>query len=243
MAEWRLLRGWSADELVARLHRLEHAERNFEAPPGELARRPGWNQYRSEAVIAYERPGPPLADGYFARARVAVGSYEFSDPAIVLAHFDPRGPLLGRRLLLEIRVLVLGYLCGALVAAVEDEQREHESVFAFRYDTLAGHIERGAEWFILKKDHATGAVSFRIAAAWQPGDFPNWWSRLGFKLLARRYQLRWHRRAHRRLVGLIHLSVEDLLPEQRRLVTEGPDVKFAWGREVETSEREVVRKT
>ena len=243
MAEWRLLRGWSEPELLARLRALDDAPRNFDEPPEQLARRPGWNQYRSEAVIGYERPGPPLADGYFARARVAVANYEFSDPAIVLAHFDPRVPLLGRRLLLEIRVLTLRYLCGALVADVQEEPRDHESIFAFRYDTLAGHIERGAEWFILKKDHASGAVSFRIAAAWQPGDFPNWWSRLGFRLLARRYQLRWHRRAHRRLVGLIHLSVADLLPDQRRLVTEGPDVKFTWGVDVETEEREVVRGT
>jgi uncharacterized protein (UPF0548 family) len=243
VAEWRLLRGWSEDELVARLRALDSANRNFAESPAELARRPGWNQYRSEAVIAYERPGPPLADGYFARAKVAIANYEFSEPAIVLAHFDPRGPLLGRRILLEIRVLSLRYLCGVCVAAVEDEQGERASVFAFRYDTLEGHIERGAEWFILEKDHASGAVSFRIAAAWQPGDFPNGWSRLGFKLLARRYQLRWHRRAHRRLVGLIHLSVEDLLPDQRRLVTEGPDVKFTWGVAVEASEREVVRRT
>lgn len=238
-----MLRGWSETALLERLGSLAHAQRNFEEPPGELAHRHGWNQYRSDAVIAYEQPGPPVADGYFARARVAVENYQFSDPGIVLAHFDPRGPLLGRRLLLEIRVLALRYLCGAVVAAVEDERREHESVFWFRYDTLEGHIERGAEWFILTKEHASGAVSFRIAAAWRPGDFPNWWSRLGFKLLVRRYQLRWHRRAHRRLVGLIHHSVSDLRPEHRRLVTEGPEVSFTRGVAVEALEREVVRET
>lgn len=243
MAEWRLLRGWSEPALLERLAALAHTPRNFEEPPGELAHRHGWNQYRSDAVIAYEKPGPPLADGYFARAKVAVANYQFSDPDIVIAHFDPRGHLLGRRLLLEIRVLTLRYLCGAVVAAVEDHESRDQSVFAFRYDTLEGHIERGAEWFILTKDHASGAVSFRIAAAWQPGDFPNWWSRLGFRLLARRYQLRWHRRAHHRLVGLIHLSLEDLLPEQRRIVTEGPDVTFTWGVEVEAAEREVTRRT
>jgi uncharacterized protein (UPF0548 family) len=243
VAEWRLLRGWSEPELVARLHALAAASRNFEEPPGELARRHGWNQYRSDAVIAYERPGPALEDGYFHRAKVAITNYQFSEPAIVLAHFDPRGELLGRRLLLEIKVLALRYLCGVIIGAVEDEEREAESVFGFRYETLDGHIERGAEWFTLTKDHASGRVSFRIAAAWQPGEFPNWWSRLGFRLLARRYQLRWHRRAHRRLVGLIHLSVGDLLPEARRLVTEGPEVHFTWGVAVQTEEREVLRRS
>ena len=28
----------------------------------------------------------------------------------------------------------------------------------FRYDTLEGHIERGYEWFLLTKDHATGGI-------------------------------------------------------------------------------------
>jgi uncharacterized protein (UPF0548 family) len=243
MAEWRLGRGWSEAELLERLRALGGAARNFDEPPGELARRHGWNQYRSEAVIAYEAPGPPVPDGYFARARVAISNYQFSDPAIVRAHFDPRVPLPQRPMLLEIRVLLLRYLCGVLIAAVEEEQSATTARFAFRYDTLDGHIERGAEWFILTKDLATGRISFRIAAAWRPGDFPNWWSRLGFRALARRYQLRWHRRAHRRLVGLLHVTVADLLPEQRRLVTEGPDVQFVWGAEVPTSEREVVRGT
>ena len=241
MAEWRLLRGWSEPELLERQRSLAALERNFEEPPDEITSRPGWNQYRSDAVIAREMPGPPAPDGAFERARVAVASYQFSDPGIVLAHFDPRGPLLGRRILLEIQVLTLRYLCGTVVAAVTEESDEVRSTFAFRYDTLEGHIERGAEWFMLTKDHASGDVAFRIAAAWKPGDFPNWWSRVGFRLLARRYQLRWHRRAHHRLARLAHLEMEELQPEQRRLVTEGPDVKFQWGPPVEVRERETVR--
>lgn len=244
MGEWRLLRGWSEAELLERKARLDAAGRNFEEPPEDITHRHGWNQYRSDAVIACEAPGPPEEDGFYARARVAVTNYQFSDPGIVLAHFDPRGPLLGRRLLLEVRVLGLRYLCGALIAAVTDESDAESSTFAFRYDTLEGHIERGAEWFILTKRHDTGEVAFRIAAAWKPGDFPNWWSRLGFKLLARRYQLRWHRRAHQRLVNLVHVGIEELQPAQRRLVTEGPRVAFAWGAaEVQAEEREITRET
>lgn len=243
MADWRLLRGWSEPELVQRKLRLATSDRNFADSPDDITHRAGWNQYRSDAVIARETPGPPVHDGYFERAKVAVANYQFSDPAIVLAHFDPRGPLLGRRLLLEIHVLGLRYLCGAVIAAVTDESDDAHSTFAFRYDTLDGHIERGSEWFILTKDYGTGEVAFRIAAAWQPGDFPNWWSRAGFKVLARRYQLRWHRRAHQRLVRLLHVNVEMLQPEEKRLVTQGPVVKFTWGPDVPTSEREVTRRT
>jgi uncharacterized protein (UPF0548 family) len=43
----------------------------------------------------------------FERARVALANYQFSDPNIVIAHFDPALPLLGRRMLLEIQVLGL----------------------------------------------------------------------------------------------------------------------------------------
>lgn len=60
-------------------------------------------------------------------------------------------------------------------------------------------LERGSEWFIITKNHRDGTVRFSISALWEPGQFPNRWSRLGFKLLARRYQRAWHRRAFRRL--------------------------------------------
>jgi uncharacterized membrane protein len=52
---------------------------------------------------------------------------------------------------------------------------------------------------MVTKDHRDGLVRFSIAARWEPGQFPNRWSRLGFALLARRYQRAWHRRAFRRL--------------------------------------------
>ena len=76
---------------------------------------------------------------------------------------------------------------------------------ASRYDTLVGHIERGIEWFTLTRS-ADGNLHFRIEAHWQRGELPNWWSRLGFALLARRYQRMWHRQAHRRLWLLAHFG-------------------------------------
>ena len=82
---------------------------------------------------------------------------------------------------------------------VRDRPDVEASSWGYRYDTLAGHLEAGSEWFLLDKDHASGEVSFRIEAVWRPGQFPNWWSRVGFRWLARRYQRAWHRQAHRRL--------------------------------------------
>jgi uncharacterized protein (UPF0548 family) len=195
MAEWRLFRGWTPGELRERLDRLPTLAKNFEGVEEDMTGDRGWRHYHSEAVVAIE----PEGDIMFGRARQAVATCQFSNPDIVVAHLDPNVPLLLRRLLLEIRLFGLHYLCPAVVSRVREESR----VYGFRYDTLDGHIEQGVEWFLLTKN-AQGEIRFRIEARWRRGDFPNWWSHLGFILLAERYQRRWHRDAHRRLSLLSH---------------------------------------
>ena len=232
MAEWRFLRGWSEAELAERLRALRGRGRNFDAADEAMTAEHGWHGYASEAVLATERPGPPAADGFFERGWLAMTRFRFSDPTIVTAHFDPEDGLLGRRMLLEVKVLGLRYLNGTVVHAVRMETVEGRTIHGFRYDTLEGHIERGAEWFMLTKDHASGDVRFLIRARWQPGDFPNWWSRAGFHVLARRYQRRWHVRAHHRLLGLMREPQAALQLRRGRLAHEGPEVTFTWERGV-----------
>ena len=204
MAEWRLGRGWNEVELLERLNALRDAPRNLEASVSEIEGNPRWHHDHSEAAIGEEDPGPPVPGGPFERGALAVSNYQFSDPHIVIAHFDRASNLMGRRILLELRALrILHYLGGVVVGAVRSESGDRASVFGFRYETLAGHIERGAEWFLLRKDHVTGVIRFRIEAAWLPGQLPNWWSRIGFSMLGRRYQERWHRRAHAAMAALI----------------------------------------
>jgi uncharacterized protein (UPF0548 family) len=164
---------------------------------------PGWRYYGSEGVIAREAPGAPVAGGPFERGRAAVAEYRFSDPAIVRAYFDFRAPLRGRRMLLELRALGLRYLCGVVVGEVEDSTIDGVFTFGYRYDTLEGHIERGAEWFLLAKQAETGDIGFSISAHWREGQFPNWWSRVGFEWLGPRYQRKWHHRSRLRLAGII----------------------------------------
>ena len=220
MAEWRLFSNWPSRALRDRLDALPTRQVNFDADESQMTGDQGWRHYQSEAVIANEREGAAIFD----RARVALASYQFSDPGIVVAHFDPATPLLMRRLLLEIKVLGLHYLCPAVVHKVRDEP----GVFGFRYDTLEGHIERGVEWFVVSKD-AEGRIRFRIEARWRRGDFPNWWSRLGFAVLSGPYQRRWHRRAHRRLSMLAHYGA--LRPPRRDaagLTHQGIEVVFTY---------------
>lgn len=221
MAEWRIVRGWDEEALTARLAALDALERNFD-PAAPLTADRGWLHHASETTIASERAGPPEPGGAFERAREAIIRYEFSDPRIVTAHFDPGAPLDGRRMLLELKPLFLRFLAGVMVSAVREESSATETVFGYRYDTLQGHVERGQEWFLLLKSHASGDIRFRISADWQAGQFPNWWSRIGFWFLGPYYQRLWLRRAHRRLRRVV--EVDRPVPDpEARLLHEGPE--------------------
>lgn len=197
MADWRLGRSWSEREIQRLLESLASAERNFADDPDQLDASPDWLKYSSEAVVGREQPGPPVPEGPFIRGGAAITNYQFSDTRIVIPHFDESTPLQHRRILLEMRALrFLRFLGGVIIGAIRSESVGEKTVFGYRYDTLEGHIERGSEWILLTKDHNSGLIRFRISASWLPGDFPNWWSGIGFHLVGRHYQQKWHRRAH-----------------------------------------------
>ncbi|MEX2570089.1 MAG: DUF1990 family protein [Gemmatimonadota bacterium] len=228
MAEWRVQRGWTEEELAERLERLQDRRVNFDIDPAEMTPAQGWNRYTSEATIAHEPPGSAIPDGPFKRAEVAVANYQFSDPSIVVGHFDATSRLLGRRMLLEMKaVRVLHYLAGVVIGAVRFEEQDGRDTFGFRYDTLEGHIECGSEWFLLTKHQDTGEIRFRIEAAWRPGQFPNWWSRIGFRCLGPRYQRRWHHEAHHRLFRVArHGTSGSPAVDRLGLAHTGPEVHF-----------------
>jgi len=224
MAEWRFLRPWTEPELRQRLLELENVDRNFAFEDTE--KEAGWRRQYSRARLARERPGDAEEDGAFVRLCTALENYEFSDPRIVIAHFDNRAPLLNRRMLLELRIWGLRYLTGVIVGAVRNERSDDNEYFGFRYETLEGHIESGYEWFLLRKDRATGEIFFSIEARWKEGTFPNFWSRLGFWLLANRKQKEWHRHAHQRMTLLSRYPLAELRQRRSELAHEGPEVIF-----------------
>jgi uncharacterized membrane protein len=220
--EWLFGKGWTDEALSTRLAALTAAIQRAHGAssasagptafdPAVLERRKDVGRLRhivSTEVLAREGVGVPEADGPFARACHLIAAYELSDPQIVTAHFDRAAPLSRRPMLLEIKVLGLRFLCAVVVSDVVAQTNDHETLFGFRIDTVAPHLERGSEWFRLTKSHRDGLIRLSIAALWEPGQFPNRWSRLGFELLSRRYQRAWHRRAFRRLR-------DRLLPAQR----------------------------
>lgn len=203
MSTWRVGRSWPDEALAAALDRAAHLSPSVGGPDDALTLEHGWSQVRSQALVAREEPGEPRPGGAFQRACALVMAMEHSDPRVVLAHFDAGRPFEGRDLLLELKALGMHFLAPVRVAEVRRASDVDHTLFGFQIVTLPGHIERGREWFLLEKRHATGEVRFRIEAAWQPGEFPGWWARLGFHLLGRRYQRAWHRLTHERLRKLL----------------------------------------
>jgi len=207
MSLWRFGTRWPEETLKAYLAELKDRTVNFDTPLEQMILANGWTIDGSHDSIGTEPEGPPVADGLFERAKQALINYDFSDPSIVMGHYDPDDPFVGRDMLLELKVPGLRFLGGVRVHSVREEVEHGTTLFGFRYDTLEGHIERGFEWFLLTKDHETGEVHFRIEAHWQPGNFPNWWSRLGFRLLGEHYRSLWRHRAPQRLRRLAHQPV------------------------------------
>jgi hypothetical protein len=225
MAEWRFGYGWTNAELNERLAATKLLPMNFD--PEEV----GFRRYHSRAMLALESPGAPVPGGPFKRAISPIENYRFSDPSIVVGHFETASPLRDRRILLELKVLGFHFLCGVVVTDVclEEEIETsggRETVFGFRYDTLQGHIEAGSEWFLLSKRHRTGEVCFTIQASWKLGDFPNLWSEAGFRVLGKRYQLAWHRLAYLRLREMIGSKGRHLapIPNDTSLFHAGPPI-------------------
>ncbi|HYO53236.1 DUF1990 family protein [Archangium sp.] len=216
--EWRWLRGWSEDEVSERLARAATLPLNFETAEEEMTPGNGWSQVESQAVIARDRPGTPSGDDAFDRLKHAITHYGFSDPRVVYGHFDASVPLKGRPVLLELKSMGLHYLCPVRIGAVRSEEEGEWTLFGFRIDTLWGHIEAGREWFLLSKDHRGGELRFHIKAAWREGHFPNWWSRLGFALVGRRYQRAWHHLAHARLRELLRTGHLERHPDAKELL-------------------------
>ncbi|MCP3166020.1 DUF1990 family protein [Myxococcus qinghaiensis] len=201
MIEWRWFSGWTDDELAPRLEKAGALVRNFTAASGEMTLEAGWNQVHSVSTLGREQPGPPSPTGLFERARGVLETFDFSDPRIVRWHFSSDTPLHGRTVLLELKSLAerLRFLCAVRVGDTRLEIGETCSVYGFSFETLDGHLEKGREWFLLRKQHDTGEVRFEIEASWRPGTFPNAWSRVGFALVGKRYQRAWHRLTHARL--------------------------------------------
>ena len=167
----------------------------------------GWVVDDHCTPLGHEPPGRPTDAGPFAIARGLVRGYEFADPTLIRAIYDPGEPLENRSMLLEGRFLGLRFLLGVRVVRIVDDVSESEgrSVqrWGWSYRTLKGHLETGQMDFEVLKWLDTGEVEFRIHAVSRPAKIPNPIVRAGFRVLGRRLQLRFARVAGQRMRHLV----------------------------------------
>ncbi|MGH2942827.1 MAG: DUF1990 family protein, partial [Solirubrobacteraceae bacterium] len=186
------------------------AGRSLNFDPAEIAGavpETGWHVDDYDQPLPAEPPGEPVAGASFEIARRLMSDYAFADPAIVRAVFDPAGELADRNMLLQVRFGPLRFLLGCRVGAIADETRtvggRAVRVWGWSYGTLAGHFERGQMDFAVWKWIDDGTVEFRIHVVSRPAKVGNPLVRLGFRLVGRREQVRFARRACERMGGLV----------------------------------------
>jgi uncharacterized protein (UPF0548 family) len=181
---------------------------NFEPQPLE-AYTPdrGWHADALSQRLPGERPGDPVPGGAWHVARRLMEDYRMADPRIVRATWNPRAALLGREMLLELRLYrIFSIRAGVRVTRVWDEERvvagRRARVFGYEYVTLRGHVEMGRMDYQLYKWRDKGVVEFRLHAHSRASEDGAPWVRLGFRLFGRREQVRFFRRCCERIARL-----------------------------------------
>jgi uncharacterized protein (UPF0548 family) len=203
------------DERLAATPRAQRAladlaGRPLNFAPSDIAQatpQDGWQIDDYRQPLPAEPPGAPAADASFAAAQRLMTDYAFADPAIVRAVYDPAQGLAQRNMLLALRFGPLRLFVGCRVGAITDATRtvggRPVQVWGWSYGTLAGHVERGQMDFAVWKWLDDGAVEFRIHVVSRRAPVRNPFIRLGVRLVGRREQVRFARRACERMGELV----------------------------------------
>lgn len=195
--------------LHAGLHRLPL---NFDPDRHDMNRpESGWYVDDYRQPLPAEPPGPPIAGGSWEIGRRLVRNYEYADPAIIREICRTGPPEPGRNMLLEGRFYGLRFYLGLRVGDVIDEVIEQDGrrarVWGWNYRTLQGHLERGQMNQEVRKWLDTGEVEFHVHGFSQRASIPNPIVRLGFVLFGRYTQVKFYRRACRRMEALTTAAV------------------------------------
>jgi len=190
-----------------RLAELEHKRLNFDLDRREeFKAENGWRIDEVRQPLPPEPPGPPLPHGSWEAARRLARNYDFAEPSIVRATFDPEQPLEHRNMLLELRFyglrLYAGVRVGEIYDKTVDEHGTRGRVWGWNYRTLEGHIEQGQMDWQVWKWLDSGEVEFRITAFSKAASEGNPIVRLGFRLFGRREQLKFLARTSERMARL-----------------------------------------
>lgn len=173
----------------------------------------GWHVDDLRQPLPPEPPGPPVEGGSWQVAQRLMRGYEFADPSIARAVYDPDEPLEGRTMLLQLRFHGLRFQAGVRVSAVYDEVRGQDGrparVWGWAYQTLEGHLEMGQMDWQVWKWLDTGEVEFRIQAYSRGSPERNPLVRLGFRIFGRREQLAFLHSTLERMCRLTEIALRE----------------------------------
>jgi uncharacterized protein (UPF0548 family) len=195
-----------------RLARLRTTELNFRPrQDGPFTRQQGWRLDHYRRRLPSEPPGPPVPGGSWELAKRLSETYEFADPTLVRAFYDPREPLIGRTMLLEVHFWGLRIYAGVRVGGASDGIREHDGrrarVAVWNYQTLEDHFESGQIDYEVWKWLDSGEVEFRVDAFSRPAPIDQPIVRMGFRLFGRRTQIKFARHAGLRMAKLTEAAL------------------------------------
>jgi uncharacterized protein (UPF0548 family) len=172
-----------------KLSELERKPLNFDlAWLADASPRNGWSVTDLCQPLPAEPPGMPLEGGSWQIARRLMSGYEFADPSIVRAYYDPEVPLARRNMLLRLQALGVAHLfAGVRVGEVYERTQQIAGrtawVWGWNYRTLEGHVEMGQMDWEAWKWLDDGRVEFRVHAVSRAAHIPNPIIRLGFHVL------------------------------------------------------------
>ncbi len=209
----------------ARIQR-KHAElrdKQLNFDPVALADAPaerGWTLTDLCQTLPREPAGMPIRDGSWQIAQRLMRGYEFADPSIVRAYYDPEVPLERRDMLLELRALGIAHVfVGVRVGEVYEATREiagrRAHIWGWNYGTLQGHVEMGQMDWEVWKWLDSGRVEFRVHAVSRPAPIPNPAVRLGFRLLRERERRAFLESTKQRMRVFTELALSDEAPEDQ----------------------------
>jgi uncharacterized protein (UPF0548 family) len=174
---------------------------------------PDWTVDRRCHPLPPESPGDAEPEGSWEIATRLIRGYEFADPSLVRAYYDPDRPLEGRDMLLELRALNIARVhVGVRVVKVYDEIRSEGDrrarVFGWTYRTLEGHVERGQMDWQVWKWLDSGEVQFRVHAVSRTASIRNPFVRVGFWLLRDHERQLFLDSTDRRMAQLTRIALE-----------------------------------
>lgn len=172
----------------------------------------GWTITDVCQALPAEPPGAPIDGGSWQIARRLMRGYEFADPSIVRAYYDPETPLEGRSMLLKLQTLRMVHLyVGVRVGDVYEEARElageRACVWGWNYRTIEGHVEMGQMDWEVWKWLGDGRVEFRVHAMSRVAHIRNPVVRVGFHLMRERERRAFLESTKQRMLAFTKLAL------------------------------------